>query len=576
RAQRSGFALGEANRAAVAEVVRMLDGLPLAIELAAARIRTMSPEQLALRMRDRFAILAGARGVAARQATMRAAIDWSWELLSPWEQDAFAQCSVFDGGFTLEAAEAVLDLARWRDAPPAMDVVQALCDKSLLRTWVPAAQVRYALDEPLFGMYLSIREYAAEKLAGASDMAHTAQVRHGGYFARFGSDEETEALFLHGGVRRRHALALEIENLVAACRRATARGDGVVAAATVRVACDILEFTGPYSLGVELGAQVLGMAGLDDGSRAAVLAARGMALRRAGRIDDAAAALEAALALYRALHDQRREAFLLLSLGNVLRDQGRHDDARKLQETALAITREVGYRRVEGHALGNLGIIHACQGRYSDARRHFEEALAIHREVGNRYIEGIETSNLGNVCRESGSHDEARHHFERALAIDLEVGNRRDEGIVTANLGLLAGDLGRYDEARARFESALPVAREVGDPSLEAHILNGLANALRNLGCIDDARAALRAGEARFLGVGAAPSRVSLLCDWAELEAAAGDSDAARAKLAEAASVLEASGMGIDSAIGRRFVKVRETLATLRQGLPDLATLRPD
>ena len=112
RAQRPDFVLNDANRAAVAEVVRLLDGLPLAIELAAARVRIFSPAQLVERMRDRFRLLAGARGAAARQATLKAAIDWSWDLLAPWEQAALGQCSVFEGGFTLEAAEAVLDLAR--------------------------------------------------------------------------------------------------------------------------------------------------------------------------------------------------------------------------------------------------------------------------------------------------------------------------------------------------------------------------------------------------------------------------------------------------------------------------------
>jgi predicted ATPase len=97
------------------------------------------PIQLVARMRDRFSLLAGARGAAARQATLRAAVDWSWELLSPWEQAALAQFSVFEGGFTLEAAEAVLDLGDWTEAPPAIDVVQALVDKSLLRAWLPKA-----------------------------------------------------------------------------------------------------------------------------------------------------------------------------------------------------------------------------------------------------------------------------------------------------------------------------------------------------------------------------------------------------------------------------------------------------
>ena len=180
RAQRPDFVLDATNRAAVAEVVRLLDGLPLAIELAAARVRVLSPAQLVERMRNRFALLAGVRGAAARQATLRAAIDWSWDLLTPWEQAALAQCSVFEGGFTLDAAEAVFELSAWPEAPAAMDAVQALVDKSLLRTWNRADAGRYDLEEPHFGMYLSIHEYAAEKLKASRPGAlGLAEERHG-------------------------------------------------------------------------------------------------------------------------------------------------------------------------------------------------------------------------------------------------------------------------------------------------------------------------------------------------------------------------------------------------------------
>jgi predicted ATPase/tetratricopeptide (TPR) repeat protein/class 3 adenylate cyclase len=601
RAQRPDFAVTAANRADVAEVVRMLDGLPLAIELAAARIRLMSPSQLVARMRDRFTILAGARGVAARQATLRAAIDWSWDLLAPWEQDAFAQCAVFDGGFTLEAAEAVLDLSRWREAPPAMDVVQALCDKSLLRTWVPVASARYDIEEPFFGMYLTIREYASEKLGAAGDEARRdAETRHGAYFAGFGTDEELDALFLHDGVRRRRALALELDNVVAACRRAVLRGDGAVAAAALRVVCFVIEITGPYSLGTELAAVVLALPMLDDPARAQALAASAMPLRRAGRTEESASAWESALRLYRALGNRRCEAFCLLTLGNVRRDQGRLEEAFALQQSALALARETGYRRVEGHAWGNLGIVLAQQGRLPEARSHFEQALAIHREVGNRYIEGIDTSNLGNVCRESGRLDEARAHYLAALAIDQEVGNRRDEGIVMTNVGMLEVDRGRYEEARAHFAAGLRIAREVGDPFFEGNVLGLLAAALRSEGCVDDAiehceralsihravgnrqqegmvlgmlgdllarrgrfaeaRAALASGDALLEEIGAAPARVGLLCDWAGAEACAGENGAVREKLDRAAAVMQDAGVTADSEMGRRVAAARAAL----------------
>jgi len=195
REQVPDFVLGDGNRDAVAEVVRLLDGLPLAIELAAARVRVLSPTQLVTRLRDRFRLLAGSRTASARQATLRAAIDWSWDLLTPWEQGAFAQCSMFAGGFTLDAAEAVLDLSPWPDAPLAMDAIQALVDKSLLRTWVPAERGRYDIEEPYFGMYISIHEYAEQKLLANSPAAERSCAdRHGRYYARFGTEEALEAL----------------------------------------------------------------------------------------------------------------------------------------------------------------------------------------------------------------------------------------------------------------------------------------------------------------------------------------------------------------------------------------------
>ena len=281
RAQRPGFVVSDGNRDAIVEAVRLLDGLPLAIELAAARMRILSPAQLVERLRDRFALLAGARGAASRQATMRAAIDWSWDLLTVWEQAALAQCAVFEGGFTLEAAEAILDLSRFREAPPVDDVVQALVDKSLLRTWLPHDIARYDIDEPHFGMYLTIHEYASAKLEeGGPGERKTEEQRHGKYYAHFGTTDTTAALAGPGGPRLQRALALDLDNLVSACRRAVVRGDVGVALATCRAAWNVLELKGPFPLGVELTGQVLGIAGIDAASRDAASLISGFGVRK--------------------------------------------------------------------------------------------------------------------------------------------------------------------------------------------------------------------------------------------------------------------------------------------------------
>jgi predicted ATPase/class 3 adenylate cyclase/Tfp pilus assembly protein PilF len=601
RSQKPDFVLGESNRAAVAEVVRLLDGLPLAIELAAARVRLLSPAQIVERMRDRFGLLAGARGAAAHQATLRAAIDWSWDLLTPWEQAAFAQCSIFDGGFTLEAAEGVLDLCAWPQAPAAMEVVHALSDKSLLRTWIPATQSRYDIEEPYFGMYLSIHEYAAEKLAASGHEAKlAAEERHGRYFARFGTEDALEALSRQGGVKLRRVLALELDNLVAACHRAVGRANGEYAVATYQAVWAVLELQGPGALGIDLGSQVLSLDTF-DAQRAAALHELGTALRRAGRTEEAASRLEQALGLSRASGDRRREAGVLSTLGNLRRDQGRMVDARALLETAIAMAREIGNRRFEGNLIGNLGVLHAVQGRLDEARAHFEQALAVHREVGNRRFEGIDTSNLGNVYQDQGKLEEARAHYEQALIIHREVGNRRDEGIVVGNLGLLCSGLGRMNEACQLCEEALAIGREVGDRQMEGAFLGGLADVLRDLGRIEESmvhceqalalhravgnrraegvdlgrlsqlltkqgrfsegREALRAGEALLREVGDRLALAFLLCKSGHTELAGNDVDAARAALAAAEEVVEAMGAGPDSEAGRAVAKLRSALA---------------
>ena len=307
RTQRPDFAVTPANRALVRRIVALLDGLPLAIELAAARTRVMSPAQLLERLSDRFTLLAGARSPTDRQATLRNAIDWSWNLLLPWEQAALAQCSVFEGGFTLDAAEAVLDLSSWTDAPSIVDAVQVLVDKSLLRTWVPVDQTRHALEEPYFGMYLTIHEYAAEKLAtSGADGRRAAQERHGRHFARFGSDERLLTLYRHGGGTRRRALTLELDNLV---RRVQTRGrarDGAIAVATLRAAWEAIKTQGTFDLVIDLGSRSTACSEIEPTLRAAALTVVGRATVATGRLEQAVPLLERALALARV--GERRDA----------------------------------------------------------------------------------------------------------------------------------------------------------------------------------------------------------------------------------------------------------------------------
>ncbi|MBC7480519.1 MAG: tetratricopeptide repeat protein [Rhizobacter sp.] len=523
RAQRPDFRLGDDNRSAVAEVVRLLDGLPLAIELAAARVRVLSPAQIVERMADRFHLLAGARGAAARQATLKAAIDWSWDLLTPWEQAALAQCSVFEGGFTLDAAEDVLDLGRWPEAPPVMDAVQALVDKSLLRTWSQAGAGRYDIDEPYFGMYISIYEYAVEKLGASGAEAHErAEERHGRYFAGFGSEASLQAFVRHGGVRRLRALALELDNLVAACRRAVRRQDGETAVATYRAAWEVLDQQGPFALGDSLGAQVLGLPGISTGLRATAGATRALALWRSGHVDEASAAFDQALGDARALVGRRLEWRVLAGLGNLRREQGRSDEARSLYQAALALLREAGDRQAEGSVMANLANLHAERGEGEEGLLHYEPALAMARDVGDRLAEGSILGNLGNVHFEHGRMDVGRAHFEAALAIAREVGNRRGEASVLGNLGNLCFDQGWTAQAHAFYDQALAVNRELGSRRAEGLVLGNLGNLHFQEGRLDEAGAHYQTALAMAREVGSRRDEGFVLGNLATLQAEQG------------------------------------------------------
>jgi predicted ATPase/class 3 adenylate cyclase/Tfp pilus assembly protein PilF len=595
-AQRTGFSVDGADRIAVIDIVRLLDGLPLAIELAAARVGVLSLAQLRERLADRFRLLAGARGSSARQATLRNAIDWSWTLLAPSEQQALAQCAVFEGGFTLAAAESVLDLEP--GAPSVLDVVQALVDKSLLR----AEEGRREVDEPYFGMYVSVREYAREKLRRAGDRAElAAQQRHGLYFAAFGSDAAIEALSRADGTQRRRALAVEIDNLAAACRRSMARGDATTAIATYRAVWEVLELQGPAALAASLGSELLALPDMPEALRLIALATVPMPLQRSGRmveagrhleqaielaqrigdrriegrarsalgmlhmdqgrVDEAAREFQHALALHRTTGDQRFEGAVLGNLGNLDLEQGRMEEARRHYEEALVVVRQAGHRRVEGSLLGNLGLLHYEQGRLDEAFAHYRAALAVHREVGSRRLEATVLGNLALLCFEQGKRDEARLHHEAALALHRAVGNRRDEGIVLANLGELHFALGDHTQAEDCWRLALAIAREVGYSRVEGHVLGHLGELLATGGRANEARLSLDAGQAILEGIGDKLGLGKLLCVRARVEHSLGSLTAARRALDEAEMVAKETSAGPESELGRELLALRSALS---------------
>jgi predicted ATPase/class 3 adenylate cyclase/Tfp pilus assembly protein PilF len=581
-AARRNYRPSAEDRVAIEQLVSVLDHLPLAIELAAARVRVMPPATLLTLMSERFKLLRSAGGRNDRQATLRAAFDWSWELLSEPEKAALAQLSVFEGGFTLETAEAVLDLAAIADAPWTVDAVQLLVDKSFVRQ---VADDRFDLLE-------SVREYAAEHLqtegrygGSGARAAAAAQARHWQFFA--GLDEM--AAVANG--------CAEANNLVVACRRAAAQSEAASAIGAMRGAWSALRLRGPFRIGADLAARVFGMPDLRESHQAEVNWVAGCALDLLGEISDARAHFETGLAqasaagdrhcevrllvaiaaqrsvaghLHEALADLTRalgaareledrslQCMVLNGLGRLADHQAHLAEARGFYEEALGLARGLNDRRLEGGLLGNLGGLHFDDGKLDEAREHYEMALALAREVGDRRWEGNARCNLGLLHHEQGHSAQARAQFETALSMARDVGYVRLECTVLCNLGLVLEAQGEMRDAGTHYGEAVTVAHELGDGRLEGQFRGYLGLLHARAGRFAESRACLVVGEALLRDSSNALSLALLTCGLAEAEHLAGDAEAAQGWWRRAQLLAEQMRVGENSELGRAVARLR-------------------
>ncbi len=473
--------------AAIAKLVQLLDGLPLAIELAAARVRLMPARTVLARMSERFALLSSLGGRRDRHATLRATFDWSWDLLSTSDKAALAHLSVFEGGFTLEAAEAVLDLSAIDGGTWTVDAVHSLVDKSFVR---PVSDAR-------FDLLVSVQEYTAEHLRnegrfpGSGPVAlQAAYERHGAYFASLGKERAVDDA------------CADLDNLVAACRRSLSIGHGKQAIGALEGAWAVPRPRGPFEARLLLAASVCEMPGLGDRSAARAQVVRANACTACGNPQQAHVAYGKALALARAEGDRLLVAKVLSGLGWTHLHQGQSGEARQHYLDAIQAARKLGERPLECAATSGLAAAELLQGQTSQALSGYERALALARETGDRHTQGTLLTNLGNLLAEIGDMDAARALDEEVLAITRETCDRATEGNTLCNLGLLHLTLGRLDEAVAVSEAALVLARELGHVRLECITQCNLGIAFEKLCRPDEAQRHFEAalGIARQLG----------------------------------------------------------------------------
>jgi predicted ATPase/DNA-binding NarL/FixJ family response regulator len=480
-----GFALTDANAAAVAAICHRLDGLPLALELAAARSPHLTPAVLLARLARRLPLLTGGpRDVPARLRTMRDAVTWSYDLLTLEEQALFRRVAVFAGGFTLEAAEAIAGSGKtegWFSGPlqdcfsgsSALDGIASLVDKSLVRR---IDQISHGpadwRETPRFEVLETIREFGLEQVVATADedMVYSA---HASYYLALAADtaargSDDPAVF--------DQLEVEHANFRAALAWSCAHGSASVA---LRLAAQLGRFW------LRRGHQLEGRAWLErvialtpDGDptlRSAALSADGELQRELGEHAESTRSFELALDLARSAGDWRGQAMALTGLSALADDVGDHAATRSFSEASAAIWRELGNIRELARAIHNLGLAEAGLGNGAAAPSLFHEALTYARAANDDRGIAHNLTSIGGFHVEQGEFEAAWPYMEEGLTVARAARDHSEIAAIAADLGWLALDLGAVASARGYFAECLALLRGSGRRRLAVFALEGCA-----------------------------------------------------------------------------------------------------
>jgi predicted ATPase/class 3 adenylate cyclase len=465
RLQKPNFSVTQRDAPAIAELCARLDGIPLALELAAARLRSLSIEDINRRLNDRFKLLTGGdRAALERQQTLRALVSWSYDLLQEHEQIVLDRLSVFSGGFELEAAEAVCgaDPIAPEDV---LDLVSSLVEKSLVMVEEEIDGSRYGLLETIrefarahlgkrYDLLGTIRDFAAERLVDGDDVAATAK-RHCDYFLDFAKTARDKLL---GTEQAEWTIRVEAEldNLRAAIALALSGGVDPVIAVKFEVALMRFRILRGYSTEARNNVRAaLAVPGVQGWARAHALYVGGVLASNQADHAEATKMLTECLAIRRGLDDPRDTAATLSTLATLHLQQDDVTKARENQEEAIAIFRELGDQLGEAIGLQNLGEISLQQSDDAGAKELFERCLALSRSIEHQELESECERSLGELALKAGDVQGARAHFARSLKICQDAQDKRGEAITLWRLGRTDVACGDLELARKRLAEAL-------------------------------------------------------------------------------------------------------------------------
>jgi predicted ATPase/DNA-binding SARP family transcriptional activator len=575
----SGFALGDENAAAVAEICLRLDGMPLALELAAARVGALSPAQIAERLGDCLAVLtAGSRSALDRQQTLRATLSWSHALLTSVEGALFRRLAVFAGTFALEAAEEVA-AGEGVDGRQVADLLGRLVDKSLVVAEQEADGFRYRLLEPL-------RQYARELLVEAGE-ARRLEARHHAFYLELARAADPEGAPA-GQILARDRLEPDHDNLRAALGWALRR-----------------EPEQALRLAVHMGPMWMAGSHFQEGNRwlqAALAAApaptelRAEALRaasglklRLGRGGEVSELGIERVAIFRALGDRAAVAHALDEVGVYEYMAGRYDRAERLYAESLALAEELDDRKVAAAALHSVGVLAQCRGDFAGAcealldsltrlrevpagdreaffrvhtvglfvaaegpagapRMYFEETAQFFRRVDARCAIGYVLAGLGDVARAQGLSEPARERLNESLSHFREARDAMGMAFALNRLGNLTGVLGEHDLGREWLEEGLALRREIGDRRGVGMTLSNLGVLAARAGDLERGRSLIGEALALFEETDDAPGQAGMRLNLGNIAADAGEPERARElleasrRMGESQSLFRAAG----------------------------------
>jgi predicted ATPase len=469
-AAKPDFELNSENASAVSEICARLDGLPLAIELAAARVKVLSPSSMLTRLASRLQLLTGgARDLPQRQQTLRAAMDWSYDLLNAAEQKLFRRLSAFLGGCDLEGVEAVCDTRADLDLD-LLDGMASIVDKSLVQ------RVDQANGESRFVMLETIREYALEKLTTSGEGPSTKRA-HAAYCLVLAEEDATDQGGASGAAWLQRC-SLEYDNLRAALEWLTETGNaewGLRLGAALFRFWEIREY---FAEGRDRLGRLLKLPGAAPPTkvRTRALFAAGVLAGEQGDFASADILLGESHHVARQLGDKTGVAVSLNAQAVFARDRGALENAHALFEESLQLWRDLGDPKAIARALSNLANILKLQGNYDGARSLCTECLAIFRGIGDRTGVAWSLNYQGDVTRDQGDFASARTLYERALAIFWELGDRWGIAGTLADLGNLACEQRDYPTAHSLYRESIKTFQELGHKRGIARLLECFAS----------------------------------------------------------------------------------------------------